>query len=221
VPIHLLLNTTALEQGQNSSNVACVATPCMPESVSQMHRSDLWRSRLVSMARVVLAFGLLTAFLSGIVPLASVSAGSICQLECCAGRAPHASGSCMNGSCQANLKVRPHNHSPKQDQVEKLCGLPQRTWTKNFGRSRVDASSTGLSDRVAIAFEKPCQTDCGGCASGFTNSTRQRNSAVIAGGNRLPPPADIRLSDFRYRCSSLLKAQSRHGAPRGPPISLS
>jgi hypothetical protein len=157
--------------------------------------------------------------------MASVSAGSMCHLECCAGRAPHASGSCMNGSCHAALltpKTAAQSPQAKPDQSEKLCGLARKIEAKSFARMRVHASRhTSSTQLLAAAFENPCQPDCNGCASGFTNSKRQRNSATIAGANRPRPPTDTRPSDFRYHCTRILKTQCRQGAPRGPPLSFS
>jgi hypothetical protein len=193
-------------------------------STFPMDRVNSRRVRLMSMARVLLASVLLTAFLSGMVPLASVSAGSMCNLECCAGRAPHASGSCMNGSCQATLTAHPAAkiHQAKPDQTEKFCGLARKIKAKNLARTRVKASrQTSPNQLLAAAFENPCQPDCGGCAAGFTNSKRQRNSAAIAGANRPRPPTDIHSSDFSSHRTRILKAQCRQGAPRGPPLSVS
>lgn len=186
-----------------------------------MDRSHSKRLRIISTARVLLASVLLAVFVAGIVPLASVAAGSACQLECCAGRAPHPSGSCMNGSCQAVLSTPgAHNHHAKPDQAEKLCGRPKTS--TSFTPRRIDPSPHHSPDQVATAaFEKPCQPDCGGCATGFANSNRQRNSAAIADANRPRPPTAIRLSLFSHHGAQILAAQSRQGAPRGPPSSFS
>ena len=194
-------------------------------STFPMDPANSRRVRLISTARVLLASVLLTAFLSGIVPIASVSAGSMCQLECCAGRAPHASGSCMNGSCHATLltaHAAGKSHHAKPDQSEKLCGLARKIEAKSFARLRVAPSPhTAPTQLLSAAFENPCQPDCSGCASGFTNSKRQRNSAALADANRPRPPTHTRLSDFRHRRIHLLKTQCRQGAPRGPPLSFS
>ncbi len=165
-----------------------------------------------------MAFVLLSAFLSGIIPLAAVTAGSLCTLECCVGRAPHASGSCMNGSCQVTLPgARKHSHHAAPDRAEKLCGLPRAIHLTSFlsgAESRLPGSSDHLS---SLALAKPCQPDCGGCASGFANSNRTRNSASGAAENRPRPPTNSRLSDFRYHWTRVLNAQCRQGSPRGPP----
>jgi hypothetical protein len=183
-----------------------------------MDRSQSSRFRINSAARALMAFVLLSAFLCGIVPLAAVTAGSMCTLECCAGRAPHLSGSCMNGSCQVTLpSARKHSHHAAPDRTEKLCGLPREihlTSALSRVKSRVPSSSDHLS---SLAVENPCQPDCGGCASGFANSNRTRNSAAVMGDNRPRPPTSSRLSDFRYHSTRVLNAQCRQGSPRGPP----
>jgi hypothetical protein len=184
-----------------------------------MNRSHQRRSGLVSVARVLLAGVLLSAFLAGVVPLAPVSAGSMCHLECCAGRAPHPSGSCMHGSCQANLSAPAHLHHADANPVDKLCGLSGKIETKSFPRTQIKSTRPLSSDQVTpSAFEKPCQADCGGCTSGSANSNRQRNSAAIANANRPRPSTNNRLADSRYQLARSLAAQRRQGAPRGPPF---
>jgi hypothetical protein len=168
---------------------------------------------------VLLAGVLLSAFLAGVVPLAPVSAGSMCHLECCAGRAPHPSGSCMHGSCQANLSAPAHLHHADANPVDKLCGLSKKVETRSFPRTRIKSTTHLASDQVTpSAFEKPCQADCGGCTSGSANSNRQRNSAAIANANRPRPSTNNRLADSRYHPAKILAAQRRQGAPRGPPF---
>lgn len=187
-----------------------------------MERSHSKRLEIISTARGLLASVLLAAFVAGIVPLASVSAGSTCTLECCAGKAPHASGSCMKGSCQAVLlTARAHNHHARLDRAEKFCGLPKTFKSASFARRRIDAAPQRSPDQItAAAVAKPCQPDCGG-SFGLTNLNRQRNSAGIADANRPRPPTDLRLSLFSHHGVQILAAQSRRGAPRGPPFVLS
>jgi hypothetical protein len=174
---------------------------------------------MISAARVLLAAVLLSAFLSGIVPLAAVTAGSLCTLECCVGRAPHASGSCMNGSCQVTLpSARKRNHHAAADRAEKFCGLPRKIRLTSVALNRAKSRLSKSSDHFSsLALEKPCQPDCGGCASGFANSNRTRNSAAVMGDSRPRPQTNNRLSDFRYHRTRVLNAQCRQGSPRGPP----
>jgi hypothetical protein len=186
----------------------------------QMERSQSSRFQISYAARALIAFVLLAAFLFGIVPLASVTAGSLCNLDCCAGRAPHASGSCMKGSCQATLPTSLRRRA-RRDEAEKFCGLPRKIQLTSFALRRAKAPLPSSSDHVAsLALESPCQPDCGGCASGFANSNRSRNSAAVAGESRPRPPTYNHLSDFSYHRIRILETQCRQGAPRGPPISF-
>jgi hypothetical protein len=192
-----------------------------------MDRRRSRQIKIVCAARLGLAVLLLVGFLANLAPLVPVSAGSTCTLECCAGRAPHAAGSCMNGSCQAVLSTHKtgtaHRKIPAQD--DKLCGFNRAVATKIVGRLSVNrAPRPAKSDQATIsaaAFVKPCQPDCGGCASGFASSNRQRNSATMAHAARPRPPTDLHLLDFGRHGAQTLAALCRQCAPRGPPVFFS
>jgi hypothetical protein len=192
-----------------------------------MYRRRSWQFKIVSTPRLAVAVVLLIGFLSSIAPLAPVSAGSVCTLECCAGRAPHAAGSCMNGSCQAVLSTHKRATTRRVTQVQgdKLCGLNRAVATKIVGRMSADRAprpqGSDSAPNSATAFVKPCQPDCGGLASGFANSNRQRNSATMADTVRPRSPIDLYLLDFARHGAQALDALGRQGAPRGPPVSFS
>ena len=183
-----------------------------------MDRSHSRRFKITSAVRAALVAVLLGAFLSGILPLAPVAAGSLCTLACCVGRAPHVSGSCMKGSCRVTLSAgRSRRHDAIPDQAESLCGLSRTLKPTSFTRRR--ASSAGASDRVSSsALERPCQADCGSCASGSANSHRPRNSAAVTGDSRPRPPTITQLPGFRFRRALILRTLCLQDAPRGPPI---
>jgi hypothetical protein len=192
----------------------------------RMNRFQPGRFRLASAARVVLAAILLFAFLSGVVPLASVSAGSMCRLECCAGRTPHAAGSCMDGSCEASLLTHPkaaRSNKAKRDHGDQFCGPGHAVVMKSLARMRSNHAPLEVgSDQTTVsaaAFGKPCQPDCGACASGFTNPNRQKNSAAIADAVRPRAPTATDSSDFGAHLNKILKTLCRQCAPRGPPLS--
>lgn len=190
-----------------------------------MDRRNSRRFRTVNTAKLALAVVLAVAFLSSIAPLARVSAGSMCTLECCAGRTPHAAGSCMDGTCHAVL-VKSHKttkgHQAKLNQGEQFCGLSRTVVTKNVARMRVNrAPQPAKSDPAsAAAFVKPCQPDCGGCGSGFASSNQHRNAGTLAHAVRPRPPPES-LFDFGSHRTQLIGALCRQGAPRGPPFVLS
>jgi hypothetical protein len=208
----------------------CGQTVRVAESIllkQQMVRRNSRRFKTVNTAKLALAVMLLVAFLSSIAPLASVSAGSVCRLECCAGRAPHAAGSCMGGSCHAVLGSHQTAkfHRAKLNQSEQFCGLSRTVATKNVARMRArqvtPPAKPDHSTALAAAFVKPCGPDCGACAAGSTNLSRQKNSAATAGAGRPRSPAAIHLSNPGYHRAQILEALCRQSAPRGPPLSFS
>lgn len=193
-----------------------------------MDRRPSRRFKTVNTAKVAFAVTLLIAFLSSIVPLASMSAGSMCTLKCCTGRTPHAAGSCMEGSCQAAILRHgkaPKNRQPKLIQAEPLCGLAHKLVVKSFAQMRSGSDQSqvrsGQTTASAAVFVKPCQPDCGSSAAGFTNSNRHRNSAVFADAVRPRGPTATHLSDFGRHRIQILDALCRQCAPRGPPLSFS
>jgi hypothetical protein len=198
-----------------------------------MQRNRL-QTRLISIriARAVLGVALLLTLLAGSFPLSTLASGPMCELACCAGRAPHAAGSCMNGSCHAfaNAHSKNHNH---EAEPEKLCGLARlklkasyvpsfETVTVDYTASDTSPSSTPAMPGVATnALTKPCQPDCGGLMSRSTSSKRQRDEAALVYANRPRPPSRIKLSTNDYRSTQTLDARARRGAPRGPPLLFS
>lgn len=186
-----------------------------------MERSQSSRFKISRAARALLAFVLLGAFLSGIVPLAAATSGSLCNLECCAGRAAHASGSCMKGACQVTLSgLRTRRHHAAPEKAERFCGLSRKIHLTSVSLINAEVRLSSSSDRVLpSALEASCHADCG-CAAGFANSNRSRNSAAVAGDSRPPTPTNNDLSDFTYHRIRFLETQCRQGAPRGPPISF-
>jgi hypothetical protein len=179
-------------------------------------------------AKLALAVMLTVGFLSSIAPLVPVSAGSMCRLDCCAGRAPHAAGSCMNGTCEASLRT--HQGAAKSDHAslahgDQLCGLNRRVVMKSLSRMRThqppSQAKPAQTMTSAAAFVKPCQPDCGAGACGFTNPKRPKNSAVMADAVRPRGPTAIHLSNPGSDRIRILDALCRQCAPRGPPVSFS
>lgn len=193
-----------------------------------MNRRSSIRSTVVRTARTVFALMMLLACLSASVPLIASAAGSMCELACCAGRAPHAAGSCVHGSCHAAITSRSkasHRDRRIASRTEHLCSVPRRIETKSSARIRLaqtiprtDSDQTNLS---VVSLARPCQPECGGCSSSFTNSNQQRSAATISFPGRPGLPPDVRLADLAYLKSQILDALCRQCAPRGPPLSFS
>ena len=74
--------------------------------------------RAMVAARAILAVTMLLALVAGSIAWPAAASGPLCTLSCCAGRAPHAAGSCMHGSCETGVTHSPakssqhahHNH---------------------------------------------------------------------------------------------------------------
>ena len=142
-------------------------------------------------ARVILGAILVLSILWANIPTAALASGPMCHLACCAGRVPHAAGSCMNGSCHAFLMGRPktskiHLQLPVHES-EQLCGLRRRTTRNSMMSLRGSTALTLLAssersrgsrvpDAASVSTStlgKPCQPDCG--TGAFSSSSRGRS----------------------------------------------
>ena len=166
---------------------------------------------------------LLCTLLSVSVPIASVSADSICRLACCAGHAAHVAGSCMNGSCHAAVRSRKAAYTRRRftQTSEAFCGLSRRgsliaipKIAKIVGRTPPNESSPPKGSAAALIRQSA--PDCSGCASGFTN--RQRNSAAVTHAERVRPLLDLGLADLCQHLAQTRDGLFRCGTPRGPPV---
>jgi hypothetical protein len=180
---------------------------------------------LTDRIRTVLGLSLLIAVLSSSVPFAMAGVGS-CKLACCATRASHAEGSCMDGSCHAFLNQG--SHPTVKQPTEQLCGvsrlinpasgLSQRIVTDHVETLSSQSEKARDHSRVSTAsINTLCRTDCGGCVSGSASSSRSRDAAALAYAN------DSRLTSkqfARFEVASIqnLSGVTRHCAPRGPPL---
>ena len=190
-------------------------------------------SFVVRVARVILGSMLLLAILTAYIPSAAVDNSPMCKLSCCAGMAPHAAGSCMDGSCHAFLtnhtdKLR--NQTKSHGKSEQLCGL--ELLKKNVSQlpftpipvvdqSREASRSRSHLLRVSTsALTKPCQSDCGSWASSVARSSEDR-SAVLAYADQPRPPSGIGFGNVDYGRARKLSALCRRGTPRGPPLCFS
>jgi hypothetical protein len=190
-------------------------------------------------ARTILAALLLLTLLSASLPLTSIASGPTCTLACCAGRAPHAAGSCMNGSCHAVLIGRAktskiHLQLPAHES-EQLCGLPRSTTRNSIVSLRGSialtlAASSGRSPRSrapdaasvsTTAFGIPCQSDCGTGIVGSSSQSRPRDSGAISYADKPRPPTTARHEHSSFSRAQALDALCRRSRPRGPPISSS
>lgn len=183
--------------------------------------------RVKRLASATLASLLLAGLLAALFPLETLATGQVCNLACCAGRAPHAAGSCMDGSCHAALNKRStHHHSFQRSQVaEQLCGLSRIARRTSVQSNRkldrsIQRSESQPARLSSITITKPCLPDCGSCAPGFVSSDF-RNHAVIARRERARAHTPIRIPSACLALRLTLTALVRESPPRAPPITLS
>jgi hypothetical protein len=197
------------------------------------------RSSTTRVARVSIAATLLFGILASLLPFATVASGPLCTLDCCAGRAPHAAGSCMNDSCHAflqthskktrvNTQLSSHNDEPMCGLAQAMRGLPSIFHTRNQLVTRehypepTDKRGIQINTKISSpAIGKPCQSDCASLASAASTSKRQRDKAAIAYADEPRPPSTTIFATIE---SSLIRERSelcRKCAPRGPPVSES
>ena len=191
------------------------------------------------LARAIVGLGVLLSILSVSIPTASLASGPMCHLACCAGRAPHAAGSCMNGSCHAFLKGRAKTStihvSLAVHESEQLCGLPPRT-TRNSamslrGFTALSLAASSEQSHGSRAPEmanvstgtigKPCQSDCGAGTFNSSSQSRPRNTGAISYADKPRTPSTARLEHSSFNRAKTLDALCRRSRPRGPPISSS
>ena len=195
-------------------------------------------SRVLRVAKLILGAIILLSILWSNIPTASLASGPMCNLVCCAGRAPHAAGSCMNGSCHAFLVGRAktskiHGQLPLHDS-EQLCGLLRRkTWKsvslrgspgltlatpseRSRGSRAPDATSVSMS-----TLGKPCQLDCGTGTFSSSSQWRQRDTGTISHADKPRPPLTPRHEHSSSNFATTLDALCRRSRPRGPPITSS
>jgi hypothetical protein len=176
--------------------------------------------RLKRYTRTALPTILLAGLLSSLLPLETLATGQMCNLACCANRASHAAGSCMDGSCHATLSKRAaHSHGATNRSVERLCGLSSAV------RRYLSLPVTGTTPQkpsqeprklAASAINRPCQPECGGCAAGF--ASLNRNHAITARGQSQWASFDANLANTYSSPLRTLTAARHQGVPRAPPI---
>ena len=127
-----------------------------------MHLFSAAQTKPGFLRRIIVAVVLVLALLSGLIPFGSASAGHLCTMECCAGLAPHAAGSC-------HMSMSSHGKSgesaPDQD-LDKHCAVPQAE-NRAIEGIDVDAGVMGMTnsahssldlDDITIDASDHCQT---------------------------------------------------------------
>jgi hypothetical protein len=190
---------------------------------------------LRSITRSFLAAALSLAFFGGSFQLAQSASGSLCTLTCCAGRTPHAAGSCMNGSCRAPIKIGQHDHAHASHPTsDKFCGveraatrkgsLSRRTLSRDLSPANDarDQSKQSTNPAATVAgVTKPCDPTCGGGMSISSTQIRPRQSAATSFADKPRPPTQSQRFEASFKFIKSLNGFWRARSPRGPPSSFS
>jgi hypothetical protein len=178
--------------------------------------------RVVGFARKTITTILLVGLLAAIFPLETLAIGSTCTLACCAGRAPHVAGSCMNGSCHAAIKRSTHHSQLKRKVREQFCGFASFALRHQIRRdsvSRPASQSPNASNQTRFSsatFTKPCLEACGSCGAASTASDKGKH-ALTTSRRRAPVPVTKERARAHSRIIETPLAVLQKGPPRGPP----
>jgi hypothetical protein len=107
------------------------------------------------------------------------------------------------------------------EQVPTIDAVPYPAPTDNRGNAGASETEQNRTAVSATALAKPCQSDCGVCASGLAAPKRSRNSAALAGANNFQPLSTVRLAVGPHSPARMRSAFIRQYVPRGPPTSFS
>ena len=186
-------------------------------ALRKMNPRSVGHPRLRRVSGIAIALLLAAIFLSSVAPIASVSAGNICKLACCAGRAPHAAGSCMNGTCHAAIQLRKRTNRLATEPTEKLCGL------KTFKARTLVPPQTPRSESQPSSFQvsmlvRPCQPDCGAVPLPSASQRRPRETAELSFANGVRPPFALHSLTAQNIFTPPRHPLRSQASPRAPPI---
>ena len=177
--------------------------------------------------RVIPGVVVLLAVLWGSVPSSTLATGPMCTLACCAGRAPHAAGSCMNGSCHAYFAARRKRnlHHDLVQSTEQICGLPRPIMKlSRSGKSPRSSETSSSPDRPSIVsstLNKPCASDCGAGTFSITTQRRPRETAALSSVKKSARQSSASLFAAASDNQRAHDRKYRRSNPRAPPTLVS
>jgi hypothetical protein len=129
-------------------------------------------------ARAILAVALLLTLVAGSIAWPAAASGPLCTLSCCAGKAPHAAGSCMHGSCVSNVSARKpasnssqhdHHHHEQQPAEESNSSGAFPGIMASVGGSDMGEVPTIEATPYELPANEDALTDTGGPSSNKSN----------------------------------------------------
>jgi hypothetical protein len=190
----------------------------------------------ISFARTILAAMLALVLLSGVAPLDTLSRSHQCHMACCAGKSPHAEGSCSVAfATETQEEEQPageqveehathsqHSHQHAASQPSEIASSDNDALMRQTAQHPSSGKKSSRTLNVASqAMTTPCSRECAAAAtSASTQLPRPRDAAAMSvSGNPRPPT----LAIFKKEFSTVLPLSAerrRQLHPRAPPFSL-
>ena len=174
----------------------------------------------LKLARIFVTIVLVSSLLAAVVPFNSAAAGNLCTMECCAGLAPHAAGSChMKMSPGKLMTGAATEHGPGEH-----CGLAQASDGAIKG---IDAGVMGMNDGVnsspslddvTIDASDHCNADSHSEAVSATSHSDLQTANITARtfSKPCPPECGTGLMGSGVRPSRHTVALAHNARPRPP-----
>lgn len=188
-------------------------------SIAREMFSPTYSNRIRRIITGAAAIILLAGIFASILPLDTLASGQMCTLACCVGRAPHAAGSCIDGSCHAVFKRSDHHHRSQNQLADEFCGLP--SFSRHHLSQRNPQTESKQDSISGSVLGRPCDPNCGSAVFISSTQRRLRHFSTVAYKKRPRAP-----SPASYRCYVESKFKARGGfskqvSPRGPPVLFS
>jgi len=192
--------------------------------------------------RCFVAAILILVLLSGVAPFNTLSASALCTMDCCAGLAPHAAGSCHMNMSAGTRGSHAEESCETTEASDEITGgvMGMVSSHSSFEAVTIDASehcdrkSSAEDTRVrstektpvqpslsAQSMAKPCPPECGTGVVSFSQLQRSRDTAALAHAMRPRPPTITRQRANIETDFLTATAFPKRIRPRGPPSSFS
>ncbi|MDT4969680.1 MAG: hypothetical protein QOJ64_4417 [Acidobacteriota bacterium] len=170
--------------------------------------------------------------LSAIAPLSSFSSSHQCHMACCAGKAPHAEGSCSvafaseiepnatDDGEEAVEEPSAHAHhgasAPAEESVSHDSHNVASRHSAHHSSSAHTESSQSLT-AASPAMTAPCSPECAAAAVAPTHSRRPRDGAAMAFACSPRPPTLVLIRNVISDIVLPSSESRRQVRPRAPP----
>jgi len=184
--------------------------------------------------RLLVAFALLLTLLGTNISWSALGNGHLCTLACCAGKAPHTAGSCMQASCDSTSLNGTsghghHHHVVATDDSDAPAGFAGAIASvggsglddvptidvSNDQNPQIDSTAQHLPavDAISVA----CPSECGACSTTASANKRPRNGPTVSAAHKNLAQHDTRIAARRFTTVNRRQVLIETATPRGPP----